>query len=1354
MKPDLNCCNAVHEPNQIHAAEDSRSPSQRGFEAFGRSTRSYWLCLAAWLWATVVVPAQTNVLTWHNDLFRTGQNTNETVLVPANVNTNNFGLLFNYIVDGDVYAQPLYVSGLLIPGLGTRNVVFVATQHDSVYAFDADSNAGINAGVIWHVSLGTSAVTPNNDFGNRYGAYHDIDPEVGITSTPVIDLASGTIFVDAFTHEGSSYFHRIHALDIVTGAEKAFSPVVVTASVPGVGVGSSNGVVIFDPLYELQRPALTLAGGKLYVCYSGYADTDPYHGWILGFNANNLQLPTNSIFNDTPNSTVASFGANAGEGGIWMSGSGLGVDANTNLYVVIGNGSYNANTGGTEYGDSALRLSTTNGLAVADYFTPFNQATLAINDTDFGSGGPLLLPDAVGSVAHPHLMVACGKEGRVYLLDRDNLGHYNAAANATSDPQIIQELPGAVGGTWSSPGYFNHRVYFQGSSDVLKAFALANGQFVATPVSQSTTSFGFPGATPAFSANGTNHAIAWVIQSDAAESGGIGVLHAYDAYNLGNELYNSSQAGIRDVPAVAVKFTIPTVINGKVYVGARKTLAVYGNGTFIAVPTISPNGGYFTNSVSITVADGTPGTTIYYTLDGTTPGTNSPIYSVPLTITNTAVLNVKALKSGAVPGPVVSATFINSASTNFYPGFAKQEFYSGALRTDLENIAYSAPPTFVQYLNSFETPSGQGNDYAERVSGFFIPPVTTNYVFFISADDDADLFLSTNAAATNKHLIAQETAWSNSREWVSSAGGSALASKRSDQFSGTTWPGGNMIQLAAGTRYYLEGVHHQGTGGDDFAVTFKYSGAADPADGTAPLLTGSAIGVVAYNNTFIKINSSPQNAVGVQGNPVTFSVSATSGYLGNASAAGPAITYQWQSAPAGSLTFTNISNANATAYTTPPLTLAQNGAQFRAVLTTAGATTNSAVATVTVVPDSHPPVPIQVVSVSANARAVGVAFSESLDPSSAQMATNYVFTPGNLTATSATLDATGTNVLVTVATPLPQSTSLTLAIANVKDAEGNPVPPGTTISFSFVLTGSSGFASAVLADGPLAWWRLNEAAGTTAFDVTGAFNGTYASAAILGVAGPQPPVFGGFESTNTGTQFQYGLANSFATVPALNFTTNAVTFLAWLYPIGNQASYSGLLMTRNGTQAGLGYTTANQVGYTWNNNSTWTFQSGLVPPANQWSLVALVIAPAQATLYVINTSGVFSATNAIAHQTETWNGTAQIGNDAAGGSGSRTFNGVMDEVTVFNKSLSLSSLTALYQSATQGSASITNGPVGPVALRFTSINAVAGQVVLQWTGTGTLEEAPSVTGPWITSTNQASPQIIPMAGTKFYRLHQ
>lgn len=511
------------------------------------------------------------VLTYHYDNSRTGQNTNETVLTPGNVAPSTFGLLFSYAVNGQVYAEPLYVPGISIPGKGTRNVLFVATQHDIVYAFDADSNAGIGRGLLWYVSLGTSALTPNNDFGNRYGPYHDIDPEVGITSTPVIDIATGTIYLDAFTHEGTAYYHRIHALNITNGTEQPFSPVVVTASTPGVGVGSANGVLTFNPQQHLQRPALTLAGGKLYVAYSGYADTDPYHGWVIGFDAATLKQLTNYVFNTTPNATVARDGPNAAEGGLWMSGNGLSVDASTNLYFEVGNGTFNADTGGTEYGESFIKLSTAGRLAVADYFTPYNQASLSAADTDLGSGGPMLLPDSAGNSTHPHLMVGCGKEGTIYLLDRDNLGHFNSLDNS----QIVQELPNAVGGTWSSGAYFNNFIFYQGSGDVLKSFQVDNTSLSIFLQSQSATSFNWPGATPVISANGTNNAVAWVIQSDAYPSGAA-VLHAYNAYDLSQELYNSTMAGSRDIPGGAIKFTVPTVVNGKVYVGASGKVSVFG----------------------------------------------------------------------------------------------------------------------------------------------------------------------------------------------------------------------------------------------------------------------------------------------------------------------------------------------------------------------------------------------------------------------------------------------------------------------------------------------------------------------------------------------------------------------------------------------------------------------------------------------------------------------------------------------------------------------------------------------------------------------------------------------------------
>jgi len=366
--------------------------------------------LVALLFACPAV-AQVNVLTYHNDNARTGQNLNETLLTPSNVSANTFGKLFAYNVDGQVYAQPLYVSGLNIPGQGTHNVVFVATEHNSVYAFDGDSNIGAANGLLWQANLGPSAATPNNDFGTRYGGFQTIVPEVGITGTPVIDLASGTLYVDAFTHEGSAYFHRLHALNITNGAERSFSPVLVSASVSGTGVGSSNGVLSFDPKQHLQRSALTLAAGVLYVAYAGYEDTDPYHGWIIGFNSTNLQQLPSYVFNTTPNATVANFGTNAGEGGIWMAGCGLSADSAGSLYFAVGNGSFNAlnNSGGTEYGDSFMRLSTGNALAVADYFTPYNQAYLADNNVDLGSSGLLLLPDQPGPV--PHLMVGVGNRG-------------------------------------------------------------------------------------------------------------------------------------------------------------------------------------------------------------------------------------------------------------------------------------------------------------------------------------------------------------------------------------------------------------------------------------------------------------------------------------------------------------------------------------------------------------------------------------------------------------------------------------------------------------------------------------------------------------------------------------------------------------------------------------------------------------------------------------------------------------------------------------------------------------------------------------------------------------------------------
>ncbi len=529
------------------------------------------------------VSAQINVLTYHNDNARTGQNLNETVLTPANVNATTFGKLFSYPVDGYIYAQPLYVSHVQIPGQGIRNVVFVATEHDGVYAFDAD---GLTPGLLWQVSFidlanGITTVSPDDVLS------FDLVPEIGITSTPVIDINSGTIYVVAKTKEvgdGNVHFvQRLHALDIATGAEKFGGPVVIAdtilvddgsflyvsgPTVAGTGDGSVDGVtVVFNALRQLCRPGLLLVNDVVYIACGSHGDNSPYHGWVLAYDARILALV--SAFNTTPN---------GGLGAVWMSGGGPAADADGNIYVSTGNGTFALppDDGSPGYSDSVLKLEPTTGLNVVDSFTPWNQEELDVSDGDLGSGGVMLLPDQPG--AHPHLMITGGKAGTIYLMDRDDLGGFQRCWETCDD--VVQI--GAIGPVFGTPAYFNGVGYYQGCcGDVLQAFQLSNGQL--SPVSQSSTPFGFPGATPSISANGSTNGIAWALQVDAYAESGPAVLHAYDALNLSNELYNSSQTPADQLDG-AVKFTVPTIANGKVYVGTQSSLAVFGRPLRSAIP--------------------------------------------------------------------------------------------------------------------------------------------------------------------------------------------------------------------------------------------------------------------------------------------------------------------------------------------------------------------------------------------------------------------------------------------------------------------------------------------------------------------------------------------------------------------------------------------------------------------------------------------------------------------------------------------------------------------------------------------------------------------------------------------------
>ena len=504
--------------------------------------------------ATLTVSASpVNVTTYHNDNARTGQNLNETILTPANVNSNTFGKIGEYAVDGRVDAEPLYLSSISIPGQGTHNLLYVVTEHDSVYAFDADTGA-----VIWHVSTLKSGEVPSGDHGCG-----QVSPEIGITSTPVIDQSrgpNGAIYVVAMAKTSSgTYVHRLHALDLTTGGEVFGGPKDIQATYPGTGDNSSGGNVIFDPGQYKERPGLLMLNGVLYTSWASHCDFRPYTGWIMAHDPNTLAQT--AILNITPN----------GSGGaIWMSGGALAAD-NSAIYFLAANGEFDTNLNAQgfpnngDYGNAFMKLTASSGLGVADYFEMDNQQGENNGDVDLGSGSAMVLPDVKDNSNKTwHLAVGAGKDGNLYVVNRDSMGKFNANNN-----NIYQELQGGVsGGIWGAPAYFNNTVYFGPVGGSIQAFTINNAKL--SPVGQTGTHFGYPGTTPSVSANGTTNAILW-----AVENAGTGVLHAYDANDLSNELYNSNQAGSRDHFSDN-KFVTPMIANGKVFVGTTNSIAVFG----------------------------------------------------------------------------------------------------------------------------------------------------------------------------------------------------------------------------------------------------------------------------------------------------------------------------------------------------------------------------------------------------------------------------------------------------------------------------------------------------------------------------------------------------------------------------------------------------------------------------------------------------------------------------------------------------------------------------------------------------------------------------------------------------------
>jgi hypothetical protein len=690
---------------QVYPQHNPRAATSRGRYLAGLA-----LTIAIYLFCFVPsASAQTPILTQHYDNGRTGQNTSETILTTSNVNSVTFGKLFSLSVVGYVYAQPLYVPGVAVAGQGTHNVLYVATEHDLLYAFDADTGGA----PLWQVNfvVNGGSTVPNGNVNTG-----DIVPEIGITGTPVIDSTSNTLYVVSKTLESGAYILRLHAIDITSGAEKFGGPTVMTASVPGTGSGSVSGTLTFSSQWENQRPGLLLINGYVYVGFAAHGDNGPWHGWILSYNASTMKAA--GAWCTSPNGIGS---------GLWASGAGLAADATGTgrIFVATGNGDYPVTSNtvpnpapapstSVDFGDSLvqLTLSSTGVITPTDYFTPYNTSSLDGSDTDLGSGGVIIPPNQAGTF--PHVLVESGKQGRLYVVNRDKMtsdgSHF--CNGCSSDPEIINAVNG-IGGLWSMPAYWNGNMYFWGNGDHLKAFSFTNGNLSASQTSESAETSGFPGATPVVSSNGTSNGIVWAVQTDQYTGNGAAILHAYDATNVSNEFYASDVTSHNDKLGPAVKFVVPVVTNGKVYVGTQQEVDVFGllsTAAQAATPSFNPAGGSFSSSAQVSISDSTANSTIYYTTNGTVPSTGSTKYTGPITLTSTTTLQAIAVASGFLQSATGSAVYTINTQTA-PPSLSP----SPGAYASTQSVTITDPGATIYYTTDGTTPTHSSTMYTAPI---------------------------------------------------------------------------------------------------------------------------------------------------------------------------------------------------------------------------------------------------------------------------------------------------------------------------------------------------------------------------------------------------------------------------------------------------------------------------------------------------------------------------------------------------------------------------------------------------------------------------------------------------------------
>ena len=792
----------------------------------------------------MALSAQVAVTTQHNDLNRTGADLSETVLNTSNVNVNTFGKIFSHSVDGQIYAQPLYVPNLSIPGQGTHNVVFVCTEHNSVYAFDADNAAAWAP--LWQVNFGPSTA----------GVYNSVETEVGITSTPVIDTTSGTLYVADATILNGSMAYQLHALDITTGNEKFNGPLTIQGSVAGTGGGSSNGTLVFDPSLHFQRPALVFANGNVYVAFGSHGnDQSPWHGWIFVYNASTLQEVTHLCL--TPNGNG---------GGVWTGGMGLAADASGNLFTTTGNGTFDGSSGGADFGDSVIKLDTSNGLAVSDYFAPSNQASLEAADADLGSSGPILLPNT-------SLGVTSGKDGRVFLFNTANLGGYHATDQVVQEWQATTNaLQSGQGGTFGTAWvYYNSNLYLWGHADYLREFSFNGSTFNTTPISVGTVlapaasgSYGYS-SEPAMSlsANGSvpGSAIVWTTYPLSGDADGYpypGILRAFDAADLTKELWNSSLNANRDNSGSWAKWSPPTIANGRVYLPTS-------GGLFNVFGPLSPGGGSLVGSGNSSQSGAN------LTLEGTTDwvhwGDNS--------------LNRKS----NVGAQLSSYSFLGSGSSSMYSGDPRPLSWSDG--TPTTSSTNNTNGLYIIGLGSGFSLTAPADSTARtltlHVGGWNSGGTLTAHLSDASATDFVDTTADASGLYDRNYTLTYNAAGPNQAltvTWVMSSG-TGNVSLNGAALSGTTSSGPASIQATGGTP-------QSATVGTAFAAALQATvrdGSNNPVSGVAVTFTAPPSGA---SGSFSGSSTVTTNSSGVATAPTFTANSVGGGYTVTASVAGVA----------------------------------------------------------------------------------------------------------------------------------------------------------------------------------------------------------------------------------------------------------------------------------------------------------------------------------------------------------------------------------------------------------------------------------------------------------------------------------